>query len=67
MDSILLPIHVSGEIIKGELIFKTSTDISPYPCDLFVANDLTILYISVDVTAWYFMLGKVIKGLLQIL
>jgi hypothetical protein len=45
MDSILLPIHVSGEIINGELVFKTSTDISSYPCDLFVANDL-IIYIS---------------------
>jgi hypothetical protein len=41
-DNDLLHMWVRGEIMKGELIFNSFIDISPYPWEFFNLRDLII-------------------------
>jgi hypothetical protein len=45
-DNTLLNIYVNGDSIKEALAFRILSDISSYPCEVFLFRELIILLIS---------------------
>jgi hypothetical protein len=51
----LLNMYVNGDSIKGALAYRILSDISSYPCEVLLFNELIILLISYVVVVFNFI------------